>query len=154
MSQPVRSIVLPSRRLLAETCHAGRPHEVVEALSDAAQAWARRQAWGTAEAHLEEALRWAVFVGSVDALVELHCQAAEMAACSAEQGEPVERAAARRRARAHAVEAGRLADRVACPAWETVVLLRASDVLDRCGHRNDATELQARAVRQMIGSDR
>jgi hypothetical protein len=38
---------------------------------------------------------------------------------------------------------------VADPDWEIKVLLRVSDVLDRCGDRDDAVQLQTRALRLM-----
>ena len=41
--------------------------------------------------------------------------------------------------------------RVADPQWEIKVLLRVSDVLDRCGDHDDAVELQSRAMRLMYG---
>ena len=41
---------------------------------------------------------------------------------------------------------------VADPQWEITVLLRVSDVLDRCGDHDDAVALQSRAMRLMYGS--
>ena len=42
-----------------------------------------------------------------------------------------------------------LAARVADPRWEVTVLLHLSDVLDRFGDRDDAVNLQTRALRLM-----
>ena len=55
-------------------------------------------------------------------------------------------------ARLNDVEASTLAGRVADPSWEVQVLLRISDVLDRCGDRDDAVQLQTRALRLMSGA--
>jgi hypothetical protein len=41
---------------------------------------------------------------------------------------------------------------VADTGWEAQVLLRISDVFDRCGDRDDAVQLQTRALRLMSGS--
>lgn len=58
---------------------------------------------------------------------------------------------ARERARSAAFEALQLAAHVADSRWEITVLLRICDVLDRCGDRDDAIGLQARALRLMAG---
>ena len=44
-----------------------------------------------------------------------------------------------------------LAGHVADAQWEVTVLLRISDVLDRCGDHDDAVQLQARAMGLMYG---
>lgn len=127
------------------------PHEMVEALGDVARCYFDQGALPSAEAHFEQALRWSELLGSIDGQVDLLCEAAEVAATTVEQSphDPRARRAARRRAVEHANEAARLAARVADPAWEVKVLLRASDVLDRCGHTTEASELQARAMLRM-----
>lgn len=56
---------------------------------------------------------------------------------------------ARDLAREHVFEAAGLAARVADPRWEVTVLLHLSDVLDRFGDRDDAVNLQTRALRLM-----
>ena len=53
---------------------------------------------------------------------------------------------ARDRARDQAFEAARLAGLATDPNWEIRVLLRASDVLDRCGDHDDSVLLQQRAL--------
>lgn len=143
-----------AQTLLVAAQAQGRPQPMVTALTELARAWADEAAFGTAEAHLEEALRWSALLPGVDAQVDLLCQAAEMAAVSAERearnGNKTGWRAARRRALAHAAEAAQLCEQVACPGWEVVVLLRISDVFDRFGKRDDAAALQTRAVRMMF----
>ncbi len=136
---------------LAKCTTRARPHEMVEALVDVARCYADQGALQTAEAYLEQALRWSGLLGAVDAHVDLLCEVAEIAACSVEQAKTDThvRRAARRRAFGHANEAARLSAHVADPVWEIKVLLRASDVLDRCGETAEATELQARAMMKL-----
>ena len=43
-----------------------------------------------------------------------------------------------------------MAARAADPHWEIKVLLRASDVLGRCGDHDDAVTLQTRAMELMV----
>ena len=62
------------------------------------------------------------------------------------QGRPL-----RERARDHVFEAQRLAHQVSDARWEVTVLLRLSDVLDRFGDRDDATQLQVRALQLTVG---
>jgi len=54
--------------------------------------------------------------------------------------------AALERTRDRAFEASAMAAHVADPDWEITVLLRISDVLDRCGDHDDAVALQSRAM--------
>ena len=143
---PVTLAALTAR--LEECRRRARPHEMVEALTDVARCYADQGVWQTSEAHLEQALRWSALLGSADARVDLLCETAEIAACSVEQAttDTQVRRAARRRAFGHASEAARLSAQVADASWEIKVLLRASDVLDRCGETAEASELQARAM--------
>lgn len=126
------------------------------------------QAWAVAEAHLGLARAYSC-LGALDfALslleqglahaqgpdqrVELLCERisslAQHAADQEQQrigsGRP-----ARDSARDHIFEASRLAGTVADPRWEVKVLLHLSDVLDRFGDRDDAVNLQTRALRLM-----
>lgn len=131
---------------------AGQPHELHEAWFEAARGWVELGAYGAAEAHFEQALRWAQVLGAADPAVDVMCEVAELNAVHGERREREQRGAGRdplRRARAYAKEAARLAAGVACPEWEVKVLLRVSDVLDRCGRHEEALELQVRAVRLM-----
>lgn len=120
------------------------------ALTEAARALAGLHAYSPAESHLAQALRWAVQMGGHDLRADLHCAWAEVATNEADlsdaQGEQARSRAARDRARDQAFEAARLAGLAADPHWEIRVLLRASDVLDRCGDHDDAVLLQQRAL--------
>lgn len=113
----------------------------------------RRAGWpqDAAEA-LDEALRWASVLGSIDTLVDLLCERGELAmdtACDSDT--PVAQADADLllQARACAAEAASLAHQVSCPDWEVKVLLRASDLFNRLGHNGEAVALQARALLRM-----
>jgi hypothetical protein len=120
------------------------------ALTEAARALAGLHAYSPAESHLAQALRWAALMGGHDLLADLHCAWAEVATNAADlseaQGEAARCRAARDRSRDHAFEAARLAGLATDPNWEIRVLLRASDVLDRCGDHDDAVLLQQRAL--------
>ena len=133
-------------------CRSGAsPYETYAALSDLAHCYAQQGSLATAEAYLDEALTWSRVLGSQDAQVDLLCQLAELANRAAELDEQVNSAAqARARACGHALAASALAPNVADPSWEIKVLLRASDVLESCGQRVEAIELQIRAV-QLLG---
>ncbi len=140
------------RQLTAAEAVAGRHRApaLCQALTEAARALAGLHAYGPAESHLAQALRWAVLMGGHDLSADLHCAWAEVATNAADltdaQGEPARSRAARDRARDHAFEAARLAGLASDPAWEIRLLLRASDVLDRCGDHDDAVLLQQRAL--------
>ena len=127
-----------------------RAPAMCQALTDAARALAGLQAYSPAESHLAQALRWAALMGGVDLRADLFCALAEVATNAADladtQDEPARSRAARDRARDHAFEAARLAGLVTDPNRELRVLLRASEVLDRCGDRDDALRLQQRAL--------
>jgi len=133
---------------LVEGSH--RAAAMCQALTDAARALAGLHAYGPAESHLAQALRWAVLMGGHDLGADLHCAWAEVATNAADltaaQGERACSRAARDRARDHAFEAARLASLATDPNWEIRVLLRASDVLDRCGDHDDSVLLQQRAL--------
>ena len=133
----------------------GQAHAISRALADVAACYRGLKAMASAESYYETALRWARGAGSSDEVVDLLCDLCETAVGLAEaQGAhlPGSGRAARERARDHAFEASALAGRVADPGWEATVLLRISDVLDRCGDRDDATKLQLRALELMSGS--
>jgi hypothetical protein len=117
--------------------HVGRCYR---AIGDAAPA-----AW-----YLQQALRGTRDLGHRDAVVDLLCELAELAMDDAEQADIAEEGrpahAARERARDHGFEAARLAERASDAQWEISVLLRVSDVLERCGDHDDAIGLQCRAL--------
>ena len=127
-----------------------RASAMCHALTEAARALACLHAYGPAESHLAQALRWAGLMGGQDLCADLQCAWAEVATNAADvaaaQGERASSRAARDRARDHAFEAARLAGLTTDPNWEIRVLLRASDVLDRCGDHDDAVLLQQRAL--------
>ena len=104
----------------------GQPQAVSLALARMAACYRSVREMASAESHYEEALRWARSGGSTDQVVDLLCDLCETAAAVAGQ--------------------------VADPEWEASVLLRISDVLDRCGDHDDAAQLQVRALRLMSGS--
>ena len=138
---------------VAET--GGQPQAVSLALARMAACYRSFREMASAESHYEEALRWARSGGSTDQVVDLLCNLCETAAAVAEGLEtqqPGRGRAARERARDHVFEATTLVGQVADPGWEASVLLRISDVLDRCGDHDDAAQLQVRALRLMSGS--
>lgn len=135
----------------------GQAPAISRALAQMAACYRGLRALAGAESCYEAALRWARGCGGTDQIVDLLCALSETAAALAEGQHPDEPAgsrAARERARDHAFEAATLAGRVADPGWEATVLLRLSDVLDRCGDRDDAVQLQARALRLMSDGPR
>ena len=109
----------------------------------------------SAETYLDEALRWARVAGLTDQIVDLLCELCEVCAAQIEAGDPdgpPAGFAACERMREHAFEASTLANRVADGSWEAKVLMRISEVLVRCGDRDDAVLLQTRALRLMSGN--
>lgn len=131
------------------------PFEMVHALTQVARCYRGLRMLPSAEACLLQALRWGRISGSVDAIVDLVCELSETTVALASQMQTQDAArahGARERARDHAFEASTLAGRVADSSWEVQVLLRISDVLDRCGDRDDAVQLQTRALRLMSGN--
>jgi tetratricopeptide (TPR) repeat protein len=131
------------------------PFEMSQALTQVARCYRAMQLLPSAEASLVLAQRWCRLTGSTDALVDLTCELSEAAVALAQQQERQEPGtghAALERARDGAFEVSTLAGRVADPGWEAQVLLRASDVLNHCGDRDDAAQLQTRALRLMSGS--
>lgn len=131
------------------------PLEMCLALAQVARCYRALQAHEAAETYLGQALRWAHTLGAADQAVEILCLLAETGCALAEQAGRADsrRAhAALERTRDRVFEAAGLAARVADPQWEIKVLLRISDVLDRCGDHDDAIELQSRAMRLMYGA--
>lgn len=128
-----------------------QPAALCQALTEVARALSALHAYGQAESHLAQALRWAVVMGSADNCADLHCALAEVATLAAELAEAHNELPAavhhwQDSARDHAFEAAGLAAHVTDPHWEVKLLLRASDVLDRCGDHDDAVQLQQRAL--------
>lgn len=124
-----------------------RPPEMVQALTQAACAYRGLGEPAAAETCLQRALGWAGLLGSVDASIDLLCELAETAIAQAtSHADPARARAARERARDHGFDAADRARRCADPQWELSVLLRISDVLDRCGDHDDAIAMQCRAI--------
>lgn len=156
--QPSAAAREAMRRAAAELDAAeaqGQPHAMSHALAQVARCYRAVDALAAAESGFELALRWARLSGSTDACAALLVEMAETAAALGltlqADGEPGAARAARERARDHVFEASTLAPRCADPGWEAPLLLRLSDVLDRCGDHDDACALQTRALRLMNG---
>lgn len=133
---------------------ATRPALMCQAHRDLADALGQMKAYSPAQAHLRQSLRWARAMGAADLQADLQCGLAEMGACAIEHAQILGMSGASvRRARDHcrdlALEAARLAPLTTDPEWELRVLLRASDVLDRCGDHDDALSLQQQALALM-----
>lgn len=116
-----------------------------------AVALSRLQAYSPAQSHLAQALRWATVMGSIDQCADLNCALAEVSTSATEQSKAYGASAndlspARERCRDLALEAARLAPLTADPHFEMRVLLRASDVLDRCGDHDEAVQLQQQVL--------
>ena len=155
LNEPVRQALRVAAARLDDAELRCRPHEMSLALSQMARCYRVVGALPSAEACLVSALRWARPAGGIDQLVDLMCELAEVAATIAEAHEAEQPGAgrsARERARDYAFDASTLAGRVADADWEIKVLLRISEVLERCGDRDDAVLLQTRALRLMHGS--
>lgn len=148
---PARETLRQAMQQLSEAearAGGGQPAAMCQALTGAARALAGLRAYGPAESYLAQALRWAGLMGGQDQRADLLCALAEVATNAADlargQDQRARCRADRERARDHAFEAAQLA--TSCPDWEIRVLLRASDVLDRCGDHDDAAHLQHRAL--------
>ena len=153
-SGPARDALRQAMRQLSDVetqSGPGQPAALCHALTEAARALAGLHAYGPAESYLAQALRWATVLGGTDLRADLQCALAEVATNAADlaQWQDGAGAAGRRardRARDHAFEAARLAGQTTDPHWEVKLLLRASDVLDRCGDHDDAVLMQHRAL--------
>lgn len=140
----------------------GEPAHQMNALSQVARCLRVLRRFGDAERALQRALRWAAMLPAADAQVDLLCELAELACMTAEHAaeradddsvdddaEPRDPAAigiALDTARDHAYAAARCAGLTTDAHWEVTVLLRVSDVLNRCGDHDDAATMQGRAV--------
>jgi hypothetical protein len=81
------------------------------------------------------------------------CAAAEALADALVDAQGPEAIVLREDCRARALEAAGLAGLAADPAWEVAVLLRISEVLDRCGVHREAIAMQVRALTLMSVDD-
>lgn len=154
---PAREALRQAMRQLSEVearDDAGMPAALCHALTEAARALANLHAYSPAESYLAQALRWAGVMGGPDLRADLQCALAEVATNAADLAQlrgdrSADGRRARDRARDHAFEAARLARQATDPHWEVKLLLRASDVLDRCGDHDDAVLMQQRALELM-----
>jgi len=132
-----------------------RPVDMCLALSQVARSLKALGAFAAAETYLGQALRWSRLLPGVDAQVDLMSELAEVSCAAAEAEQAASEddrhagRAARERARDHAFEAAALAGQTTDAHWEVKVLLRVSDVLDRCGDHDDAASMQNRAITLM-----
>jgi tetratricopeptide (TPR) repeat protein len=148
---PPREVLRHAAAGLDRAERLGRPVDMAAALVAMARAYAALDARVAAEDMARQALRWAHASGSPDLLVETLCELGESACAVAEdcaQGDLPAAHAARERARDAAFEVSVLVLRVADPHWEAKALLRASDILNRCGDHEDAARLQGRALQR------
>jgi tetratricopeptide (TPR) repeat protein len=149
LRSPARSALREAAAALDEAERYQQPLEMSLALAQVARCYRALQALGPAEACLERALAWARTLGAADQAVEILCLLAETSCSLAELRRSH---AALERTRDRAFEAAGLAGHVSDPRWEIKVLLRISDVLDRCGDHDDAVQLQSRAMRLMYSA--
>jgi tetratricopeptide (TPR) repeat protein len=152
LPSPARSALREAAAALDQAERYQVPLEMSLALAQMARCYRALQAPGPAAACLERALAWARPLGAADQAVEILCLLVETCCAQAElQAEQDTRAshAALERTRDWSFEAAGMAARTADPQWEIKVLLRISDVLDRCGDHDDAVALQSRAMRLM-----
>jgi len=152
---PGRAALDLAVRCLDEAEKEQQPAAMCEALAGIARCYRALSAYAHAMDFMRQALRWSFALGGVDQRIELLCELAELAVMAGEDakdGEDGERQAraALDLARDMAFEAARVATRAADPHWEIKVLLRASDVLDRCGDHDDAITMQTRAMTLMV----
>ena len=154
LRSPARSALRDAAAALDVAERYQQPLEMALALAQMARCYRALQALGPAETYLERALAWARTLGAADQAVEILCLLAETSCSLAElyqQDDSRRSHAALERTRDWAFEATGLAGHVADPQWEIKVLLRISDVLDRCGDHDDAVQLQSRAMSLMYG---
>lgn len=154
LPSPARTALRQAATALERAERFMQPLEMALALAQMARCYRGLQALAPAEWYLERALAWARTLGAIDQSVEILCLLAETSCALAERharNDARRSHAAGERTRDRAFEVAGLAGHVADPAWEIKVLLRISDVLDRCGDHDDAVELQSRAMRLMYG---
>ncbi|MBL8317600.1 MAG: hypothetical protein JNJ42_04305 [Burkholderiaceae bacterium] len=146
---PARVALDLAVRRLDEAERLRDPTQMCEALAGLSRCYRSISAWSPALDYMQQALRWAHVAGDLALRVGLLCELAELAVATADAilaPEGRESRAALECARDHAFEAARLAVHAADAQWEIQVLLRVSDLLDRCGDHDDAITLQTRAL--------
>jgi tetratricopeptide (TPR) repeat protein len=160
LQSPARSALREAAAALDIAERYRQPLEMSLALAQMARCYRALQAYGPAEWYLQQALTWARTLGAIDQAVEILCLLAETSCTLAEllaRDDHRRSHAALERTRDSIFEVTRVVAHVADPEWEIKVLLRISDVLDRCGDHDDAARLQSRAMRLMyvphLGAD-
>lgn len=156
-SEAARDAVRRAAAALDAAETSGQPLAISRALADAARATLALGAVESADGYCQMALRWAHAAGSNDEVADLLCAGAEIAmrlAAALDEAEAGSGRPVRERARDHAFEAAALVNRNGDAGGEARVLLRVAGVLERCGDRDDAMRLQARALRPIGGRPR
>lgn len=141
------------RQLEAVQAHP-RPWALAEAHRAVGGAYRDLGAWPSAVANLQVARRWAQASQARDLDIDIACTLVETLANAADAAEQQQRGIGRpqrEQARDLVFEVTQQAASAADAQWEVGVLLRLSDVLDRFGDRDDATQLQIRALRLTVG---
>jgi hypothetical protein len=132
-----------------DTAEAGaRPLPMSQALAELARCYRRMNEHEVAMQCLRRACRWAGLLGAADGRLDLLCELAEtlLEASDAHDDDAQQARRLREQTRDLCFEVSRLCGHCADPQWEVTVLLRVSDVLDRCGDHDDAIALQCRAL--------
>lgn len=131
-----------------------RPWALAEAHRAVAGAYRGLGAWPSAAANLQAARRWAQAGQARDLDIDIACTLVETLADAAEAAEQQQRGHGRPQrdlARDLVFDVTQQAASAADAQWEIGVLLRLSDVLDRFGDRDDATQLQIRVLQLTVG---
>jgi tetratricopeptide (TPR) repeat protein len=149
--EPAQSALRAAACAVEAVTPRGQPLQMSAALMQLARCYADVKALTSAVTCYQQALRWARVSNSCDHLVDLLCELSVDLAQALDAQRPGSGYPALERARDCAFEASALASRVADAGWEVKVLLRISDIHDRCGDHDDAVLLQTRALRMMAG---
>jgi hypothetical protein len=139
---------------LAEARADGRPYGICLHLRQLAHLQAGALQLEAAEHGLQQALRWAhAGLGAdlqVDILVDL-CDLCDLWSQAEDQQPHGEGEAVRERLRGYVAQARERAPAMSERGAEARVMLRLSAILNRCGDRDDAAQMQARALRLING---
>jgi hypothetical protein len=148
-SGPARAALSTALAQLDVAEASAKPHPMSQALAQVARCYRRMGEHEVAAQCLRRACSWAGLLGAADSRLDLMCELAETLLESSAMDDDGDSQHARRlreQTRDHCFEVSRLCGHCADPQWEVTVLLRVSDVLDRCGDHDDAIALQCRAL--------
>jgi hypothetical protein len=147
-SAPARAALTAALAELDVAELTARPLPMSHALAQLARCYRRMGEHEVAAQCLRRACSWAGLLGAADSRLDLLCELAEtLLEASTTHDDDVQHARRlREQTRDHCFEVSRLCGHCADPQWEVTVLLRVSDVLDRCGDHDDAIALQCRAL--------